>query len=98
MSNKCMREEKEYRFYTEEDGPEEATSFMSIWDPERCPGESEYLAQDAGECLHDHQPDVYRYPDEWPIILIVETMEGKIIGKFSVSMEYSLDFSASELD
>jgi hypothetical protein len=84
-----MRKKKEYRFYTEEDGPEEAISFISIWDPV----ESEYLAQDAAEWLHDH----YQF-DVWPIVLTVESLDGKKIGKFSVSMEYVPQFSASELD
>lgn len=88
-----MKEQKKYRFYTEEDGPEEAIEFLSIWGPE----DGEYIAQDAGAWLRD-QYDTNKDPGEWPVVLTVEAMDGETIGTFSVSMEYQPQFSASKTE
>jgi len=67
--------------------PEDGVAFDTTWF-----GNSEYMANDAGEHLYNDDPD----PDMFPAVLELFA-NGVSLGKFEIFLEFTPNFNSVEL-
>lgn len=82
-----------YLAYVPDGDPElkDSIEFISNWDPENI----EYVAEDCAKFYHSNCDG---WEDDWPVTFVIKDIEGKLLAKVEVELEYNPTFSSTVVE